>query len=495
MAETIGVLLLTSVGAAEAGSGIAGLGTLAGTTAFGVSAATIVGTGAILGASIGLSYALNKTSVPRPEDGSQPIKQAVPPRQRGYWDNRLAGYYMLFEAGNRDSQDVIAFHHGKVESIQHVYLQDQEVAVVPDISGGGIGVVQTVGSDQFSGGKVQVQFKLGDVSQSAASLLTSDANINSIWTSNFRGDGVAYGVLKCAAIADPETFSKEYPQNLPLMSAVARCSPIWDPRDVDQDENDETTWVASPNPVLQLIDYLTRSDGGMGLSRATILPDAVLAQWMTEADLCDALVLSAPRYRSAGWYTFDNKPEDIVNKILATCDGYLVEAGDGTLSLTVGVYREPTEPAITDADIFGFSINHGHADEQTVNQLEISFTDPTSGYTTSQIDPVRDEDSISLTGVVRSQQLDLSWVQYPAQAATLGARGLLRLNPDKTGSLVTRLTALQYLGKRWVKLQYSAVNGLQNCIIEIQSCAINILAGRITLNFNTVDTVKLEAIP
>lgn len=489
---TLGTLLLSTAGAGEV-TGIAGLGTFAGTTIAGVPLASVVGTSAILGASIGLSYALRgNPSVPKPEEGSIPLKQAVPPRQRGYWDCRLAGYYMLFENGNRDSQDVMALHHGLVESYQHIYLHDQEVSVVPDISGGGIGTVQTVGADQFAGGKVQIQLAMGADSQTAATLLTSDANINGVWTTAYKGNGIAWAVLKCAAIADPSSFSKEYPQGLPLLSVVARCSPVWDPRDVDQDENDESTWEASPNPVLQLIDYLTRADGGMGHDRETILPDSVLGLWMVEADRCDEVnpTTGAPRYRSAGWYKFDNNPEEIQNKILAACDGWMSEAGDGTLSLTVGVYREPTDAPITDRHIVGFTINHGAADEQVVNQIDITYTDPSQKYVEAQTYPVRDEVSIAATQL-RSQPLNLSWVQDAAQAGYLGERALLRLNPKKTGSIVTSLYGLRYLGKRWVKLQYSVVNGLQDVVIEIQSAAINILGGRVTFSFSIVDTVAL----
>ena len=490
---TLGTAILSAAGAAEAGTGIAGLGTAATSTFFGISAASGVGTATILGASIGLSYALRDSpSVPKPEDGSIPLKQAIPPRQRGYWDCRLAGYYMLFENGNRDLQDVMAFHHGRVELIQHVYLHDQEVSVVPDISGGGIGTIQTVGSDQFGGGRLQVDFKLGDASQTASTLLTSDANINGIWTTSYKGNGIAYGVLKCGAVANPELFSRTYTNGLPLMSAVARCTPVWDPRDEDQDEHNELTWVASPNPVLQLIDYLTCVDGGMGHDRVTILPDEILALWMLEADLCAEVnpTTGAPRYQCAGWYQFDNDPEEIQNKILATCDGWMAEAGDGTLSLTVGVYREPTDDPIEDRHIFGFTINHGAADEQAINQLDVTFTDPSQKYVQQPTYPVRDEASIAATQV-RAKPLDLSWVQSAAQAGYLGERALLRLNPEKTGSIVTSLYGLRYLGKRWVKLQYSVVNGLQDVVIEIQDAVVNILGGRVTFNFNTVNPVAL----
>lgn len=484
MPETVGLVLLGTLGATELGTGVAGFGTLAATTIGGTSVATVVGGAALLSASIGLSYALNSApDIPKPENGAQAIKQAIPARARGYWDNRLAGAYVLYEEANRTSYDVIAFHHGPVESIEHIYLNDEEVAVSPDISAGGFGTVATVGADQYGGGRVQIEVKMGAASQTALSSFTSDSNISGIWTADYRGDGIAYAGLKCGAVADPETFSRVYPQGKPELSLVARCSPIWDPRDPAQSREDESTWVASPNPVLQLIDYMTRTDGGMGLDLDTVLPPAMLALWMDEADICDEDVGGEPRYRSAGWYKFDNKPEDVVNKILATCDGYLMETGEGTFALTVGKYRDPIVAPITDAHIFGFTIDHGRADEQVVNQIDISFTDPSQKYAQSQTDPVRDEISISNSGIVRSQTLDLSWVQSETQASRLGSRALLRLNASLSGSFVTKLYGLRYLGQRWVSVNYTAINGLQNCVVEIQSASVNILVGRITWTF------------
>jgi hypothetical protein len=370
-----------------------------------------------------------------------------------------------------------------VESIEHIYLHDQEVSVSPDISAGGFGTVATVGADQFGGGRVQLEIRMGAASQTTLSMFASDVDINGLWTAAYRGDGIAYAGMKCGAIADPETFSRVFPQGHPELSVVARCSPIWDPRDPAQSRSLPATWVASPNPVLQLIDYMTRTDGGMGLDFETLFPDATLALWMVEADICDEEIDGEARYESAGWFQFDNKPEDVINKLLSTCDGHMMETGDGTFALKVGKYREPTEPALEDEHILGFVLNHGKADEQTVNQIEINYTDPSQKYAQSQTDPVRDEISISNTGVVRSQVLDLPWVQSATQATRLGERALLRLKTSKTGTFVTKLYGLRYIGKRWVPLNYTVVNGLQNCVVEIQNVEVNILAGRITWTF------------
>lgn len=474
MVETVGAAILAGVELAGV-TGPAGFA-LGSTTIAGVGLATAVGTTAVIGASIGLQYALRNTDVPKPENGSQAIKQAIPPRLMGYWDNRLAGYYMLYEASGDTSYDVIAFHHGIVESVSQIYLHDDAVATVPDATFDTALVVSATGDGWYGASRVSVVIKNGAATQTAIGGLSAVG-----WGSTFNGNGVAHAALICGAPGDPGEYSTIFPHGKPELSLVARCTPIWDPRDPAQDENDSSTWLASPNPVLQLIDYLTRVDGGMGHDRETILPDAVLDLWMVEADLCD----EDSRYRSAGWFLFDTDPEQVINKILACCDGWLAEAGDGTLSLTVGVYREPTEAAITDSHIFGFSINHGIADEQVINQIDATYTSPADKYVTVPIDPVRNEVSIAASQV-RPQSLDLSWVQSATQAESLAQRAMQRLNPSKTGTIVTNLYGLQYLGKRWVNLHYSRVARLSDCVIEIQKATVNITAGRVSFDFVVV---------
>jgi len=503
MAETIGTLILTAAGATEIGTGIAGLGTLAGTTVAGVSIATIVGTTAILAASIGLNYAL-RSDVPKPEDGAQALRQAIPPRIRGYGRNRLAGYYMLFEAGGAapaTSYDVIAFHSGRVGNIASLLLSDDVVQPDTNISGGGFAtILGTYADGRYGGGFVQVELRLGHVGQSPLSSFVGDPIVVSggLWTTDHIGSGIAYAGLKCGGPADPGEYSRIYPRGKPELSVIADCSPCWDPRDVLQDRDDESTWMVSQNPVIQLIDYLTRVDGGMGLDLDTVLPPARLEEWMVEADICDAIVATADggterRYVSSGWYRFDNKPEDVIGAILSTCDGHMAEAGDGTLSLTVGLYREPMDDPITEKHMFGFALNYGQADEQMVNQLDITYTDPSQKYVSVQTEPWQDEDSIALTGMIRAQPIDLKWVQSNSQARRLADRAMQRLNPLLTGSFTTSLYGLRYLGKRWVPIQYPFVSGLQDCVVEIQNADVDLMAGRIVWDFIRVAPDTIEA--
>ncbi|MDB5610373.1 MAG: hypothetical protein JWP25_7273 [Bradyrhizobium sp.] len=503
MPQVIGLAILSATGATAAGSGIAGLGTLAGTTIGGVSLATVVGTAAILGTTIGLQAALNSPSLPQGQDGSRAIKQAIPPRIRGYGVNRLAGYYMLYEAGGAppaNSYDVIAFHSGRIDSITGIFLNDDSVAVSPPtiVPSTLLTVLGTFSDGRYGGGHIEMELAFGAASQAAAASFISDPRINQIWTNAHVGDGIAWAALSCGGVSDPKTYTTVYPQGKPELSLVARCSPVWDPRDPAQHSNDPSTWRYSVNPVIHAIDYLTRVDGGMGLDLDIILPPAKLALWLIEAGLCDELVARAdgstePRYASNGWFQFDNAPSDVLGGILSTCDGWLAESGDGTLDIMVGVYRTPTDPPLTEKHITGFALNYGQADEQTINVLNVSFTDPASNFVDVATDDWRDEDSISLTGIERPQQLDLKWVQSYSQAARLAGRAMQRLNPQMSGTFTTTLYGLRYLGKRWVPLQYPFVSGLQNSVVEIQNADVDLQAGKIDWTFNLINTGAIEA--
>lgn len=495
MPETIGALILASAGAAEVG-GIAGLGTLAGTTIAGASLATVVGSATIAAVSIGLQFALNNPDVPKPENGAQPLKQAVPARVRGYWVNRLAGTYMLFLPAGGDSQDVLAFHSGRIEEVLGLYLHDRLVATSGPLTHGTPRNVQPTGEGYFApAGAVQVEVWYGTDTQSAYGLVNS-TNTGSTWTPAHQGRGIACLMMVCSQAPDPQTFTQVYPQGLPLPSVVAKCSPVFDPSDGTQTRADPDTWKASPNPVLQLIDYLTRADGGLGEDFDELFPPAVLAQWIVEANLCGQIITGdRPRYSCAGFYQFDNSPDMVIGKLLASCDGFLADAGDGTLVLTVGYYREPTDPPLTEKHIKGYSVRFGTADEEQVNQVDVTYTNPDLGYVSDQIPSVRDEDAITLAGIVRAKPLELTWVQDPAQAYLLARRALLRLNPIAAGTLVTDLYGMRYLGKRWIKVQAPTIAGLEDCVIEIQDRGeVDLFGGTVTFNFQVVDPVDLAGL-
>lgn len=72
---------------------------------------------------------------------------------------------------------------------------------------------------------------------------------------------------------------------------------------------------------------------------------------------------------------------------------------------------------------------------------------------------------------------------------------MLRINPEISGTFNCSLYAMRYLGKRWIKVQEPRIKGMEDCIVEIQDKGeIDLLNGRVTLNWNKIDPVALGAL-
>lgn len=542
MAEVIGAAILSAIGttAAEVAAAASAATTLTITAS---AVASTVGTLAITGATIGLSLAL-QPGLPKPESGHAPVKQAISPRQFAFGRVRISGPYACYEERNGQSYDIVALNQGRVVGFANFYLHDDEVTLPGTLV---TATVDTAINDGRYRQNVSIAWRFGAATETAYPNVTS--GLPSVWTADHRGDGVASVMVECTGVKAAD-FQKVYPHGLPQPSAVIEGMPLWDPRDAGQDPDDPATWIDYPvwssattyaagtrvlheipqtvahrgyygvfisrsngnlnhapdtspshwipvfhNPVLQLINYITDTDHGMGLEREVLI-DPVLSDWIAEANLCDALVEKAdgsfePRYASSGFATFDTNPEPVIGAILASCDGWLDESGDGTLVIKVGVYSDPTV-TVEARHTVGFSVSYGTADEQTVNELTISYTSPPHGYKEAAGDPWRNEADITARGLRRSQGLSLLWVQSHSQSRRLAKRAMARLSAPLRGSFTTKLWGLRAVGHRWVRLQYPFIAGLEDAVVEIQKVGIDLLNGRVTFDWLLVDPDTID---
>ncbi len=54
---------------------------------------------------------------------------------------------------------------------------------------------------------------------------------------------------------------------------------------------------------------------------------------------------------------------------------------------------------------------------------------------------------------------------------------------------------MRHLGRRWVKVQFPIIRGLEDCVVEIQDKAqVDLLAGQVTFNWNLIDPAALSAL-
>jgi hypothetical protein len=488
-AEVIGAVILEAIGAELLASTVI-IGTL--------TVATAVGTAVILAGSIGLQLLLNRPNrasipggpaLPPPEAGHQPVRQTSASRIVGYGRVRLAGAYMLFEASNKVSYDVIALHHGRIAGFVGFYLHDDVVTL------GGGGVVNGMADGRYGTGKVTIATHLGTDPETAFGAIIS--GLFPIWTAAHRGDGIASLMLKCDPVAAIGDFPTIFPRGLPLPSAVMDCTPIYDWRDGAQAAGNSATWKVSANPVVQLVDFLTNADRGMGLAWATLITP-VIAALTVEANLCDAGVARAdggsePRYASNGSFPLDSDPADVISSILDTCDGWISQNGDGSLALKVGVYRAPTI-ALSSKHVRGVSLQYDLADEEVVNELTLDYTEPQLDYKTVPGRPWRDETDISARGKTRSQRFALPWVYSHPQARRLAKRRMAQFRAPLRGTLTTTLYGLRALGERWVLVDVPDITAdLVGLVVEIRAMTIDLLNASVTFKFVSVNPNSIDA--
>jgi hypothetical protein len=261
------------------------------------------------------------------------------------------------------------------------------------------------------------------------------------------------------------------------------------------DQHSDKWCLVISNPVLQLIDYLTNSDHGMGLDRATAITPR-LANFLAKANLCDELVADAtgamgPRYTANGIFAFDDDPADVLAGIGAACDAWFCEDGEGALSLQVGVYSPPAV-TLEKRHIAGLSINYGRPDEEVVNELALTFNDPASKYKDVAGDPWRDNDDIAARGRVRSQQLTLPWVNRHSQLRRLAKRAMARISAP-SGTIALKLYGLRALGERWVTIKDDRIPELANAVVEISNARVDLQAATLSATWTLVDPATIDA--
>lgn len=453
----------------------------------------------LIGGSIGLNILLNKPKdigrvpggpdLPPPEAGHQPVKQDIPPRIVGYGHSvRLAGAYVLFDAKDKISYDVIAFHHGKIGAIVGYYLHDDVVTI------NGSGVVDVHGDGRYGSSAITIKTRLGLVPETAYPEISTP--LSTIWGSNYRGDGLASLALICNQLATPSEYANTYPRGLPLPSVVCDTTPIFDKRDTTQSIGDTGTHKVSSNPIIQLMDFLTNSDRGMGFDYATLIAPA-LTKLLGEADYCDQLIAKAGggverRYESHGSFPLDSDPADVISTILDTFDGWIGQNGDGSLAIWSGVYRAPTVE-LESRHIRGYNLQYDVAEEEEVNELTIDYTEPLLDYKTAPGDPWRNETAISERGKVLSQRLALPWVYSHSQARRLAKRRDNQNNAILRGVLTTTLYGIRCLGERWIQITAPDLPDLENIVIEVRGMTVDLLNANCQIKFVSVNPNVIDA--
>lgn len=450
--------------------GFTGSFSIAGVT---ISTAAVASAITLTAVTIGLQYLMMPTP-PKPEDGKVPKVQSIPHRWWGVGRNRTAGAYMLWEAKGKRLCAVQAIRGHRIKSFNRYWLHDDEVT----LNAGGY--VQRAGK-RYGSNKVQIKTRLGLVPETPYSEIVAILGGDGTWTNNHRGDGQASVGMTAASFSSDEQ-AKRFPFGAPVLSVETDDALIWDPRDPAQDPENPDTWQWSRNSALVMLWHQCFNEFGHRRDYTkAILP--VLDMWIEEANICDELIPlngggTERRYECNGFDTTENDPKAATNAILASCDGWLCERGDGALLFTVGKFRESRVVTLSDADIVGHQIQYGVLFEDEINRLIPKFTYPAIGYATSDTDFFEDTAAQLEAGRVLAQDATYQWVHQWRQARRLGKRDWLRIQQRVSGSLDVRLSGINAVYARWIRLDTPIMlPRLNGKLIENRKTVLSLLQG------------------
>lgn len=433
----------------------------------------------------GLSYLL-MPKPPKSADGKVPKTQTIPPCVFGTGTNRIAGYFMLWEALGAYLMSVQALAAHPCDGFDKYFLNDNTVTL-------GVGGVVSAAtpSDGRYVNNVTIQTRLGAIPETPYANLVSRLGPLDIWTNDHRGDGQTSMSLEAYWPGSKKNRgSVAYPYGQPQLSAAVRMAKLYDPRDPAQSPTDPSTWVFSKNAALSLLWYLCFCEFGPQKDYDTaILP--VIERWKEEADICDELVPTSlggfeKRYEANVWATTETDPVAIVNSYLAACDGHLAEHGDGTTILTVGKFREHlVETIYADTDMTGHFIRYDVGEEDEINRLVPKFVYEATDYTDAVADYFESVEDQQKVGRVLSQENELGAVQKFRQARRLTKREWLRIQQKKSGSFDLRLSAINCAYARWSRIVSTVrIPKWNNVIIENRKSVLALMQGGFQMAWN-----------
>jgi hypothetical protein len=427
--------------------------------------------------SIGLQYAL-APKPPKPEDGRQPIMQAIPYCFFGVGESRASGAFMLWEAINDKMLSVQALVAHPIESIEKYYLNDDEVELgqfgIP-----GLVIPPSEYPNRYYR-NVYIYTRLGAVPETPYAEVVAQLGAQGVWTNDHRGDGQASLAMICIS-PDHRDYTKNFPNGKPTASVVGRWAKCWDFR-TNQDPDDPSTWAWTKNSVLILAWHLCFNPFGEQISyKKAILP--VLDMWQEEADVCDEDVPIAgggtrKRYECSGTDRTDNGPKSATNAILASMDGWMATRGDGAILIVAGKYREKYCVTLTDAELLGYDKPNDVLFDDEVNRFTPKFNYPATDYTTTDTDFFDDLAAQLISGRVLPQEGHYDWVTEWRQARALGKRDWLRIQQKVHGQLFVNLAGINAAYAPWVRLiAPSMLPSLLNKVVSNRRATIDIMRG------------------
>lgn len=378
------------------------------------------------------------------------IAQAVAPRVRGYGEYMLGGVKVLREARDKRLFQITSAHHGPISEVVRFEV-DGEAVTMSDgavISGSANGYMWIYAILTGDG---------GDYAEARAAFPT-------IWTSAHKMTGQAsyFVVMKAPK---PEKMSKRFPRQAETsVQMVAKLSPVMDPRTGVTGYNDLTGPAA--------LDYLTHEDG------YRIPMGAVdLASFAQFTNVCDEDVPlkaggSEKRYRLGGYYTLEDAPKEVMQRILATADAQLYMTAEGKCGILGGSWEDP-DVTIGADDILAMQLSDGFDEFTDFNVLKGKYTSPLHRFQEAEAEELIDAESL-LTQPERVETQSVDLCSSPSQMRRLMYLYRASKIRDWTGSIRTNLVGLKARyprgkGKHVIRIVNPQLPGIGDAVFEVLS--------------------------
>ncbi len=422
-----------------------------------------------IGLSVGLSYlssVLFRPKQPKPEDVQTSIKNPTAARQRHYGRVKTSGPWAFAESKEGSFHKVVALGTGELDAIEEIWVDDAPVTLDAN------GYVQEHPWNYDGKWKhLRIQYRMGLPTETHYSDLEA---VFPEWDETHRGDGVS-SLYAFQGASGAETFAQIFPNvTNTLYRVVARGSKVWNP------VTETVAW--SDNAAAVIRDYMGHADG-MRLPESLFNTPIAAEGWKRAYNRAAAPVAlkaggTEPAWRLWGSYRFDERPADVLGRMLPCCDGWLVPTPDGGVTLDINEWQEPTV-TIDDDAIVGFSdVSRGRDIMTTANIIAATFLSPDHDYQATDAEAWVDPDDVDERGEIVSSA-EFNMAPSHGQCRRLMKRAYYRANPKWVGQFRCNLRGLAAFGKRRIRIRYPLF-GIDD-VFEVQDFRFNIGEGGILL--------------
>lgn len=398
------------------------------------TAATIAGAVLSLGTAFILS-AVARSLAPKPKavglGGRQEmIRQPIVARRTIYGRQMVSGPIVFAHTHGVSGKDknaylnfLVALAAHECEAIEEIWFNDVKTAFQIGSEGA---LDDPFVHDSGPGDGAWVYPHLGAANQLADSVLIQDAPTK--WTTEHRLRGICY--LHVRLLFDRD--SKLWADGIPNVRAVVKGKKLYDTR------TSTTAW--SENPALCVYDYLTNA---LGVAASEIDVGSVNAA----ANVCEEQVAvsaggTADRYTCNGVVDADERPADVLAKLLSSMAGTLVYSG-GTFYLHAGAATASSLALDEDDLAGGLTVHPRVARRELFNAVKAVYVNRAKDWQPQDAPVVTSATYVAQdNGVEIVQRLDLPFTVTSAMAQRLARIELERVRQQITCEMTVKQVGL-----------------------------------------------------